>query len=124
MNIQSFSNALAGAVPVGTILQNPGGGTSKVISISNGKIRYVRGSSTMAVPLQSLFDAYSTFRGRTLSSSELKRFAPAIFDSAARPAGHSCNATFLFLALREMGIVSSIQGRGVAGNPFFVAIPP
>jgi hypothetical protein len=57
-----------------------------------------------------------------ISSSELKVFLPAIFDSAARPAGHSCNATLLFLALREMGIVSAIHGNGVAGNPFFVEI--
>lgn len=123
MDIETFRTEFLKALPPGTIFQNPGGGTSEVLPVRNGKARYKRRNSTMAVPIQFLFDAYSAFRGRNMSTSELKVFAPAVFDSAARPAGHSCNATFLFLALREMGTVTSIQGKGVAGNPFFVEVP-
>jgi hypothetical protein len=45
-----------------------------------------------------------------------------IFDSNARPAGHSCNCTFLFLVLKEIGLCGEIKGAGKAGNPFYVDI--
>jgi hypothetical protein len=123
MDIDAFCTKFSETIPPGTVFQNPGGGTSNVLSVNNSKVRYKRGASTMAVSLQNLFDAYTAFRGLRMSSSELKEFSPATFDSKARPAGHSCNATFFFLALQKMEIVTAIRGKGVRGTPYFVEIP-
>lgn len=123
MDIDAFCTKFIETVPPGTVFQNPGGGTSNVLSITNGKVRYKRGRSTMAVSLRDLFDAYMAFKGRSMSSSDLKVLAPAVFDSAARPAGHSCNATFFFLALQKMAVVTAIHGNGVRGATYFVEIP-
>ena len=122
MTLLEFVKALKASVPVGSVLDNPGGGTSKIVGYSQSSVTYRRGKSTIRVSYESLFRAYSAFSGRQVSSSELKLFAPSVFDSAARPAGHSCNATFLFLLLGELGIASAIAGRGVKGDPYFVAI--
>ena len=122
MDLETFGRQLQSALTPGRIPQNPGGGISTVISSNNGKVRYKRGQSTYSVSVEALFAAYSSFKGRRVSSTDLKRFAPAIFDSAARPAGHSCNCTFLFLALREMQLSSGIKGTGLAGSPFFTEI--
>jgi hypothetical protein len=122
MTLVEFVNALKASVPAGSVLDNPGGGTSKIVEYSQSFVTYRRGKSNIRVSYKSLFKAYAAFRGRQVSSSELKLFAPSVFDSAARPAGHSCNATFLFLLLGEIGMASGISGRGVKGDPYFVAI--
>ena len=66
---------------------------------SRGKVSYKRGKSTIRVAIIDLFAAYAHFRGRRVSSCDLKMLAPHVFDSQARPAGHSCNCTFLFMVL-------------------------
>ena len=122
MTLVEFVSALKSSVPVGAVLDNPGGGTSKIIDYSQSFVTYHRGRSAIRVSYESLFKAYAAFKGRQVSSSDLKQFDPSVFDSAARPAGHSCNATFLFLVLGELGMSSEISGSGVNGGPYFVAI--
>ena len=123
MTLPEFVQMLKAAVPVGSTLDNPGGGTSKIIEYSQSFITYRRGKSAIRVSFEALFNAYTAHKGRKVSASDLKQFAPAIFDSAARPAGHSCNATLLFLLLCKLGLSSDISGGGVRGNPFYVSIP-
>lgn len=113
-----FQSKIRQAVPVGTVLNNPGGGTSEIIQLSDNKISYLRGSSTISVSFDDLFSAYSHFRGKRVSSSDLRAYAPSIFDSAARPAGHSCNCTFLLLILVRIDLADSIAGTGVRGDPY------
>ena len=120
MTLDEFSLKLHQAVMPGIIFVNPGGGTSEVISVSSSKISYRRKSSTMTIRIESLYDAFSAFRNSRMSSPDLRAKWPVIFDSQARPAGHSCNATFLFLCLKEMGLISQIMGQGVRGNPYYV----
>ena len=122
MNFETFKATLQSVVPVGTVLQNPGGGTSEILTVSDEVISYRRGNSIIYVSLQNLFDAYWNFRGRAMSSTELRIFRPSVFDSSARPAGHSCNCTFLFLVLQRLGVVNAIEGKGISGNPFFVNV--
>jgi len=122
MTLAEFVRAMKLSLPVGSVLDNPGGGTSKIIEYSQSFIAYRRGKSAIRVSYESLFKAYSAFNGRQVSSSDLKEFSPSVFDSAARPAGHSCNATFLFLLLGELGMSSPIAGSGVKGDPYTVAI--
>lgn len=120
MTLEEFTLRLSKTVTPGLVFTNPGGGTSKVISLGNGKISYQRKSSTMTVKIQALYDAFCMFKNSRMASPDLKTHWPMVFDSHARPAGHSCNVTFLFLCLKEMGFVSQIMGLGKRGNPFYV----
>lgn len=86
------------------------------------KISYVRGNSTIAVAVSDLFEAYSQFKGRPMSSTDLREFAPSVFDSNARPAGHSCNCTLHFRILQVLDLAGEIDGAGVRGDPFAVAV--
>ena len=122
MDSQEFKTRINTDIPVGTILDNPGGGTSTITSVSDDKISYMRGGSTIYVPFQELYDAYSKYRRQKITSSDLKVYRPSVFDSAARPSGHSCNCTFLFLLLSRIGEANGIQGAGVRGNPYFVEV--
>lgn len=113
---------LTAFIPVGLVLENPGGGTSTILECSQSFIKYRRGKSTIRVEFKDLYSAYTVYKGRRVSSSDLKQFAPSVFDSRAKPAGHSCNATLLFILLRESALSGDIGGGGVRGNPFFVHI--
>ncbi|ACD89736.1 conserved hypothetical protein [Chlorobium limicola DSM 245] len=122
MNSEEFVSSISKSIPIGIEFDNPGGGTSIVKSITHMNISYKRGNSIMSVGLNTLYDTYKQFAGRQVTCSELKEYAPNIFDSKARPAGHSCNCTFFFLVLIAIGVVEEIQGAGVRGNPYYVDI--
>lgn len=122
MTVDEFIRRLQGALPVGSVLQNPGGGTSTILSHSQKFVRYRRRRSSIGVAYESLFGAYAANRSRAVSTSDLKRFEPSVFDTKARPAGHDCNGTFLFLVLRQLGLSSDIDGSGKKGDPYFVSI--
>ncbi|MBC3810902.1 hypothetical protein [Undibacterium aquatile] len=124
MNFEDFMTRVINAFPVGTLVKNPGGGTSLIVANKDFKITYQRGKSTMSVKLIDLFAAYEQFRGMQLTSSDLKIFRPAIFDSSARPAGHSCNCTILFRIFEKLQLCEPIEGAGVRGNPFSIKIHP
>ncbi len=64
MDLNEFTRNVKRSLPVGTILKNPGKGTSKVTGFTKDKISYVRGSSKMYVRFEDLFDAYQKFRGQ------------------------------------------------------------
>jgi len=122
MEFNSFKAQIQNSIPVGTQLENPGGGVSTISSYSDDKISYVRGGSTIYVAFRDLFDAYSRFRDKKVTSSALKEYAPSVFDSTAKPSGHSCNCTFLFMVLQSLGVAGNIRGKGVKGDPYFVEI--
>ena len=122
MDFHEFKQRMHTSSPVETVLKNPGGGTSIILSYSLDGVSYKRGNSTIYVSIRDLFDGYTRVKTGHLSSNDLKIANPSVFDSQARPAGHSCNCTFLFMALQEMGIVTQIYGRGVRGNPFYVIL--
>src|SRR3990172_9929658 len=117
MTLDKFVAAVKLAFPVGTVIENPGGGTSTIVGYSNMNISYVRGRSTIAVAFSDLYETYAKFKGQHVSSTELRAFRPSVFDSAARPAGHSCNCTFLFRVLEKLNLSGPITGSGVRGNP-------
>lgn len=124
MTLEEFEKKLCVAVSPGMTFINPGGGTSEIVSVRDGKISYKRKLSTMTIEINALYEAFSAFGNSIISSPGLKSKWPSIFDSKARPAGHSCNVTFLFLCLKQMGIVSEIFGSGVRGNPYYVDFRP
>lgn len=53
-----------------------------------------------------------------MTSRDLRDYAPQLFDSSARPAGHSCNCTFLFMVLTKLVLTDGIRGEGKAYRPF------
>jgi hypothetical protein len=122
VDIDAFVAGVTRAFPTGTVIQNPGGGTSTIVGFSGTHISYRRGSSTITVAFDDLYEAYSRFTGREVSSTELRKRWPSVFDSTARPAGHSCNCTFLFRVLEALELSRPIRGAGVRGNPFSVRV--
>jgi len=120
MTVDQFVQAAQRVISPGHEFANPGGGTSRIKNVGNERISYLRGKSTISVSIQDLGDAYEEFKGRLVSSSDLRAFAPSVFDSKARPAGHSCNCTFFFLLVRKMGLAGPLVGAGTRGNPYAV----
>ena len=124
MNLQKFTTLTKKTLPVGRVIKNPGGGITTIESYTDSKVRYRRGASMIYVSLADLYAAYSRFRGQSVTSAKLTKFRPSVFSSLARPAGHSCNCTFLFVLLQRSKLSGPIKGGGVRGNPFTVKIHP
>ena len=119
MTRQEFIHAARQAFPSGYEFDNPGGGTTRILSVDAIGIAYRRGNSRISVQFADLYSAYEQFKGRQVSSTDLRRFSPSVFDSNARPAGHSCNCTFLFHVLQRLAVTDGpLEGRGVRGDPF------
>jgi hypothetical protein len=123
MDFSTFTKNVQEIIPPGTILKNPGGGTTLFKSYSSGTLNYKRGKSTFPVSLKNLFETYSHFQGRKVSSSDLRKYKPSVFDSKAGPAGHACNCTVLFMILMQLGVIENIMGQDKRGSPYFVVIP-
>ena len=121
MRYCDFCHQIIETLPVGTVLVNPGGGTSTIVSYTERNIAYQRGNSKIYVAFEDLYDAYNASRGGTLDSSTLRGHNPQVFDS--RQGGHSCNCTFLFIVLKAIGVVDRIEGAGKKGAPFRVTVP-
>jgi len=122
LTLCEFQNEIVNKIPIGTELENPKKGLSTVCKFSDKNIYYIRGKSTICVAFSSLFKAYAHYKGRHVSSSELRHYAPEIFNSNARPSGHSCNCTFFFMLLSTIGLAGNIEGKGTWGNAFSVTI--
>jgi len=118
MEKEDFVKGAVSVLPKGLKLDNPGGGISEIISINENRICYKRGNSKIFVTLEDLHDAIEANKiKKIITSSDLKRYSPQVFDSTK--GGHSCNCTFLFQVLKKMGIIDKIEGEGKRGNPFF-----
>ena len=116
-----FIDGATRTLPEGYRFANPRAGTS--LRINRERVTYLREKSQIPVRLSNLYAAYSHFKGKEVSSSDLRKFAPAVFDSQARPAGHSCNCTFFFHLVEKMGLAEgSLRGRGVNGDPFYLRL--
>jgi hypothetical protein len=121
MRYCDFRHKIMETLPVGTVLVNPGGGTSTIVSYTEHNIAYQRGNSKIYVAFEDLYDAYNAFKGGTLDSSTLRGHNPQVFDS--KQGGHSCNCTFLFTVLKAIRVVDRTEGTGKRGAPFRVTLP-
>ncbi len=110
INFEEFVRKSKEVLIIGREFNNPGGGTSTIISVGDN-VRYRRGKSTISISIDELYKAYISFKGKQCITKDLRAYAPAIFDSAARPAGHSCNCTFLFMLLHEIGLANEIKDK-------------
>lgn len=110
------------AVQQGQRFENPGGGDSLIHSIDDARIVYIRGKSKISLKLDDVVAVTDHFPKTKLTNNQLKEFCPKVFDSNARPAGHSCNCTLLFRVLQSIGRASEIFGKGIRGNPFYIEL--
>lgn len=120
MEYETFVNRMKASLPAGTVMENPGGGTSAIAWIDDDRLCYVRGNARFYVRFRDLHGAYERFAGKDVTTTRLKAFAPEVFDSARR--GHNCNCTVLFLALQRIGLAGEIWGKGRRGAPFGVTL--
>jgi hypothetical protein len=119
MKKASLQSELLEHIKVGDIFDNPGGGTSVVVSVNNEKIGYVRKNSAMYLTISAFIDTCSFFQGKRCSTSDLKKYNPEVFSSKHN--GHDCHCTFLFSLAERLGLLDgSINGSGKRGDPFYV----
>lgn len=111
--------ALLSQISVNEIFQNPKSGISTILSIKDDKICYKRRNSRITLPVDVFITVCQKYKNVKCTSTDLKSFMPAIFDSTKN--GHSCNCTFLFLLANKFELLQSeILGKGEKGNPFYV----
>ena len=120
MSLETFAAQVAHLCSGGLDLCLPPIAKYLKVSVVAEKVRYTRGHSTMRVALTDLYETWSSFRGRRVSSTDLRAFRPHVFDSSARPSGHSCNVGLLFSLLIELRLADDLRGAGVRGNPFSI----
>ena len=122
MNFTAFSAKIGELCPSGARLGVRPIKPFEVLRVDSDKVRYRRGKSSFAVSKKDLFDAATNFSGRRMSSADLRLFRPSVFDPRARPAGHSCHVSVLFTLLLLSGMAHGLEGRGVVGAPYSVAV--
>jgi hypothetical protein len=117
----SLKEQIVERIVPGTVFQNPGGGISTIVSVSDETLCYKRGHSNLYVKLEDLEDAYNRFRGFMVHTNTLKSFRPDVFSS--KHSGHGCNCTFLFQILVYLELTQNgILGSGTPGDTFHVKI--
>lgn len=110
-------------VKVGMVFDNPGGGTSEIVSISNERIVYKRGNSKLYLKIQDFADVYEKFASMKCTTNDIKAFNPKVFCSGGN--GHGCHCTFIFIILDYLQLLKNgICGNGKVGDPFYVEILP
>ena len=120
MTYVEFSQMIKQNVPPGIIIKNPKKGTTKIIKYVDEKLVYQRGKLKIYVSLGDFFKSYVEFLETQVSSTELRKFQPKVYDVESN--GHPCNCTVLFLILQRSGLVDDIHGKGVRGDPYWVFI--
>ena len=120
MEYLEFLRATMSALPQDKIVPNPLSGTTRIVKYSGDTLVFQRRNSKFYVSLRVLHRILNHFEGGDVSSRDLRRYAPEIFDS--RKGGHSCNCTMLFIISVATGIADTIEGRGQAGDPFYITI--
>lgn len=117
MTKEEFVKKLTGSVKVGDVFDNPGGGTSLIKKIEDGRITYARGKykGKIYIDMDVMYNAFVHFpKGFSLNDLEP-------LDKQFRI--HNCNRTFLMMMLKAMGIVKQIEGsRKPKDLPFRVKI--
>jgi len=120
MEFEQFLKIAQDTLPVSKVLQNPVKGTSIIKAFNNETIYYKRLNSTLYINIHNMFDAYKKFAGKTCTTTDLKKWRQNVFSQSA----HSCNCTFLFSALYEMGLSTKQRKSDAFYRPYCVDIYP
>lgn len=105
MTKEEFVKKLTDSVKVGDVFDNPGGGTSLIEKIEDGRITYARGEykGNINIDIDVMYNAFAHFP-KGFSSNDLEPLHKQFRT-------HRCNRTFLMMMLKAMGIVKQIEGR-------------
>lgn len=122
MDYHKFQALIKEALSDGDTFHYPGGGTSQVQQVLAYKVGYKRSKSTIYLSIPDMFSTFTEFSGSNITTNDLKRFRPEVYDSKALPAGHSSNCTFFFMVMKSIGLAGNIIGKGVRGNPFGIML--
>ncbi|WP_010249444.1 hypothetical protein [Acetivibrio cellulolyticus] len=115
--------AIRDNVKVGMVFDNPGRGSSEIVSVSNERIVYKRGNSKLYLKIQDFIDVYEKFAGKRCTTNDIKAFNPRVFCS--RDNGHGCHCTFIFTILDYLKLLKNgICGSGKVGDSFYIEILP
>jgi hypothetical protein len=119
MNIETFFDLISKKIHVGDNFACPGGartgyGYRTIETVNMDKIIYfntgTKSESKIALPIRTFRGVILKFQSSCCYTSQLKQFRPEVFDSNARPAGHSCNCTFLMSTSDKLGFLASSRG--------------
>ncbi len=114
-------NIVSRCIRVGDIMPNPQRGVSIIVAITPDKIVYRRGKSEINYPFSAMRQTYQAFKGKTVSTGDLRKFLPEIYTS--QKSGHSCNAPFFLMVMTACGLTNGpIQGRGHAFYPYYIEL--
>ncbi|MCH4887924.1 hypothetical protein EZV73_10085 [Acidaminobacter sp. JC074] len=116
----SITMKLKDQLKVGQVLNNPLRGTSEIMSVDDTKVVYKRGNSNITLKFEDIEDVVIKFSGGVCSTSQMKLYKPQAFSSKHN--GHSCNCTFCFMVLKEIGHIDQIHGGGRRSNPYYVIL--
>ena len=117
MEYNAFLIEIKNKISSGLIFNNPGGGTSVIISITQkNSILYRRRNSDIYISIENIYKAYKQFRNSKCTTTQLKNFMPNVFRKK------DCNCTFLFSILNKISLCSEIMGLGKNQSPFYVEI--
>lgn len=97
-----------------------GRGFTIILARDAASVRFQHGRSSFTLTSAQLFEGYAFICQRGAlgcTALEIENRYPQPYQP------HRCNAMFLFMVLREMGL-AEIVGKGVRGNPFRAVIRP
>lgn len=118
---EQFSSMLRSVLTEGNKLYNPKGIISTIYKIDFDKVTYQRKNSKISLKFNDIIDALNSRTSNVITTSDLKKFNPGVFDSNHK--GHNCNCTMLLYLIEKMGLtVNGICGKGVKGSPYYVNI--
>jgi len=112
MDIQYLRTKIVHCIPIGTIFNNPGGGTTTIHKYSDNKLFYIRGKSKISMSFEDIFNTYTTFKGTQVTTNDLKKYNNHFDSKARKPSGHNCNCTSLFMILHRIGLAEEIKKFG------------
>lgn len=108
-------------IKIGDILKTPNHAEKRICSVTDDVIIYEHGRSRVRFFMADIVSAYERFQGNQVSSSDLRKFSPHVFDS--KQGGHSCNAIVFQMIMVRCGLTNGdIQGAGRSGNPFYIQL--
>ena len=108
MTLNGFRDLMNEKVPCGSVLVSPSGVQYiRQESSSGTQVRYLMGSPPRVhshnLPLGAAYDAYASFRGRTVHVRDLKEHLSEVYGR------NGTHGPYLFLLLHGMGLADQVQ---------------
>ena len=117
MNGKDLVEQINSDLKIGEVLNNPGSGTSTILSVLGSSVVYKRGITPIKYFYDDIILAYDKFKNKLCTTKDLKEFNPKVYGSKG------CNSTFFFQLLERLDLTEGgICRIGHGGSPFCVKI--